>query len=50
MSDRSNRDIGRKKQHKKENNLCGCWLCTSGKDKIRELKEKQLRKEKQWLS
>jgi 3'-phosphoadenosine 5'-phosphosulfate sulfotransferase (PAPS reductase)/FAD synthetase len=45
MSDRTNRDIGRKKEHKKHWNVCGCWLCTSAKEKIRVLKERVERRE-----
>jgi len=46
MSDRKNRDVGRKKEWQKYHHLCDCWLCTNGKTKKRLLKERQLNKQK----
>lgn len=48
MSDRNNRDIGRKKQLKKPENrwACGCWYCLEGVVKKREIEKRSLRKDK----
>ncbi len=41
MSDTTNRDIGRKRVYQKEHKRdCGCWHCLSGKEKLREIKQK----------
>jgi hypothetical protein len=49
MSDRSNRDLGRKKAFKKEHGKfgCDCWLCQDGKTKKRTMLLKQDKKESQ---
>lgn len=46
MSDRKNRDVGRKKAYKKHKRLCNCWLCLPSKEKKIILREKELRNEK----
>ena len=43
MSDRKNRDKGIKTARKKYNRMCDCWYCMGGKDKKREMAEKQKR-------
>jgi hypothetical protein len=45
MSDRSNRDIGRKREYKKHSNLCGCWHCERGAVKKKIKEERAKRKE-----
>lgn len=41
MSDRTNRDIGNKRNHQKNKRECSCWYCISGKEKKRILKQKE---------
>ena len=52
MSDRSNRDVGNKRESKKHKNECGCWHCETGATKKRVKKArvdrddlKEIRKE-----
>lgn len=48
MSDRANRDRGRKRplQRPECRWQCDCWYCTEGAVKVREMKDKSLRKDK----
>lgn len=46
MSDRKNRDLGKKKEHQKYKSLCNCWLCIPSKEKKRILREREIRNEK----
>ena len=41
MSDRRNRDIGKKRERQKHRVLCDCWLCMPGKDKKRAVLARQ---------
>ena len=45
MSDRKNRDVGNKREQIKNHPWCDCWMCQKGKDKLRRMKERELRKE-----
>ena len=42
MSDRKNRDVGRKKEWQKYHHRC--WFCVNGKTKKRLLKQRELSK------
>ena len=47
MSDRTNRDKGRRAGAKKQNKyrtLCGCWLCENGSTKLKILMERSVGK------
>ena len=46
MSDRTNRDIGNKRNHQKNKRECSCWYCISGKEKKRLLRDKEAKQYK----
>ena len=47
MSDRTNRDVGHKKDYtRRYKKSCGCWHCLTGKEKKYILEEKEYRREK----
>jgi hypothetical protein len=46
MSDRTNRDRGRKKATKRGKWVCDCWLCISGKEKKHRIMEKSTRQDR----
>lgn len=46
MSDRRNRDVGRKRVRQQVRYRCDCWLCTDWKTKKRILLEKLDRKDR----
>lgn len=45
MSDRSNRDVGKKRNQQRHRRYCDCWLCMEDPAKKRILEERANRKE-----
>lgn len=45
MSDRHNRDVGRKREHQRNKDDCDCWYCMDGSTKSKIVKEREQRKE-----
>lgn len=45
MSDRRNRDRGRKKEHQANRPECDCWYCMGGAEKKRIQRDRANRKE-----
>lgn len=50
MSDRKNRDVGRKRERVQNKKMCDCWLCTDGATKKKRGLRRQDRKEIQRTS
>lgn len=45
MSDRQNRDVGKKRNQQRHRRYCNCWLCMEDPEKKRLVEERAAKKE-----